>query len=104
MSGDGPNNLGTPVTSARDAAVEKGIVVNGLPILVLLSQTVQELDRYYAECVTGGPGSFVLPIRDTSGIRHGHPPQADFRLGHRPFRTGHPRAGDRAHRLPARRT
>ena len=29
ISGDGPNNNGSPVTIARDAAIEKGIVING---------------------------------------------------------------------------
>ncbi len=43
-----------------------GITVNGLPILIRPSLTVRELDRYYAECVTGGPGSFVLPIKQAS--------------------------------------
>src|SRR5260370_11867778 len=33
ISGDGPNNNGTPVTGARDAALEKGIIINGLPIM-----------------------------------------------------------------------
>ncbi|MET0905336.1 MAG: DUF1194 domain-containing protein, partial [Tardiphaga sp.] len=33
ISGDGPNNNGSPVTVARDAAVEKGIIINGLPIM-----------------------------------------------------------------------
>jgi hypothetical protein len=32
ISGDGPNNNGSPVTIARDAALEKGITINGLPI------------------------------------------------------------------------
>jgi hypothetical protein len=66
VSGDGPNNIGLPVVMARDAAVTDGIVINGLPILIRPSFTVRELDRYYAECVTGGPGSFVLPIKDAS--------------------------------------
>jgi hypothetical protein len=66
VSGDGPNNIGMPVVLARDAAVMAGITVNGLPILIRPSLTVRELDRYYAECVTGGPGSFVLPIRHAS--------------------------------------
>ena len=66
ISGDGPNNTGPPVTAERDAAVAKGIVVNGLPILISPSPTFSHLDRYYAECVTGGPGSFVLPIYATS--------------------------------------
>ena len=66
ISGDGPNNIGVPVAMARDAALMNGIVINGLPILIRPSFTVSELDRYYAECVTGGPGSFVLPIKDAS--------------------------------------
>ena len=66
ISGDGPNNTGPPVVAARDAAVMDGITVNGLPILIRPSSTMRDLDRYYAECVTGGPGSFVLPIREAS--------------------------------------
>ena len=62
ISGDGPNNTGLAVASTRDAAVAKGIVINGLPILISPSPTFRHLDQYYAECVTGGPGSFVLPI------------------------------------------
>jgi hypothetical protein len=62
ISGDGPNNIGVPVETARDAAVAGGIVINGLPILIRPSPSVPHLDRYYAECVIGGPGSFVLPI------------------------------------------
>lgn len=66
VSGDGPNNKGAPVDLARDAAVARGITVNGLPILVSPSRTFRDLDRYYAECVTGGPGSFVLPVNGIS--------------------------------------
>lgn len=66
VSGDGPNNVGVPVVPARDRAIAEGIVINGLPILIRPSQTFAELDRYYAECVIGGPGSFMLPIRDSS--------------------------------------
>lgn len=62
ISGDGPNNIGPPVAAARDGAVARGIVVNGLPILISPSTTFAHLDRYYGQCVTGGPGSFVLPI------------------------------------------
>ncbi|GAA2831893.1 uncharacterized protein DUF1194 [Aminobacter aminovorans] len=66
ISGDGPNNFGKPVIPARDAALAQGIVINGLPILIRPSRTASRLDRYYAECVTGGPGSFVLPIKAAS--------------------------------------
>ncbi|OBZ93149.1 hypothetical protein ADU59_23770 [Pararhizobium polonicum] len=62
ISGDGPNNLGPPVDPARNAAVASGIVINGLAILIRPSGTQGSLDRYYADCVIGGPGSFVLPV------------------------------------------
>jgi hypothetical protein len=62
VSGDGPNNYGRPVTKARDEAVAEGIVVNGLPILIAPSPTVSDVARYYAECVIGGPGAFMLPV------------------------------------------
>jgi hypothetical protein len=62
VSGDGPNNIGTPVENARDTAVSAGIVINGLPMLIRPSPTYKHLDRYYADCVIGGPGSFMLPV------------------------------------------
>jgi Protein of unknown function (DUF1194) len=62
ISGDGPNNLGMPVQSARDQAVASGVIINGLPILIRPSPSFRQLDRYYAACVVGGAGSFVLPI------------------------------------------
>src|SRR6476620_5875196 len=68
ISGDGPNNNGTPVVAARDAAVEKGVVINGLPIMVkepsYSTMDIDNLDLYYEDCVIGGPGSFVVPIKD----------------------------------------
>src|SRR5258705_1871505 len=68
ISGDGPNNNGTPVTVARDAAVEKGIVINGLPIMVkepsYSTMDIDNLDFYYEDCVIGGPGSFWVNIKD----------------------------------------
>jgi uncharacterized protein DUF1194 len=68
ISGDGPNNNGTPVVAARDAAVEKGVVINGLPIMVkepsYSTMDIDNLDFYYEDCVIGGPGSFVVTIKD----------------------------------------
>ena len=68
ISGDGPNNNGTPVTGARDAALEKGIIINGLPIMVkepsYSTMDIDNLDFYYEDCVIGGPGSFVVTIKD----------------------------------------
>jgi hypothetical protein len=66
VSGDGPNNTGAPVVEARDIALAQGIVINGLPILIRPSPTFPDIDRYYSHCVIGGPGSFVLPIRQVS--------------------------------------
>ena len=68
ISGDGPNNNGVPVTGARDAALEKGITINGLPIMVkepsYSTMDIDNLDLYYEDCVIGGPGSFVVTIKD----------------------------------------
>jgi hypothetical protein len=68
ISGDGPNNNGPPVTPARDEALGKGIVINGLPIMVkepsYSTTDIDNLDWYYEDCVIGGPGSFVAPIKD----------------------------------------
>jgi hypothetical protein len=68
ISGDGPNNNGSPVTISRDAALEKGITINGLPIMVkepsYSTMDIDNLDFYYEDCVIGGPGSFVVSIKD----------------------------------------
>jgi hypothetical protein len=68
ISGDGPNNNGAPVTIARDEALSKGIIINGLPIMVkepsYSTMDIDNLDYYYEDCVIGGPGSFVLSIKD----------------------------------------
>ena len=68
ISGDGPNNNGAPVTPARDEALSKGIIINGLPIMVkepsFSTMDIENLDWYYEDCVVGGPGSFVVAIKD----------------------------------------
>jgi hypothetical protein len=68
ISGDGPNNNGAPVTGARDEALAKGITINGLPIMVkepsYSTMDIDNLDFYYEDCVIGGPGSFVVSIKD----------------------------------------
>ena len=72
VSGDGPNNSGpSPVTMVRDELVKRGIIINGLPIILKVGQNngfgwgqdISDLDAYYAQCVIGGPGSFSIPIR-----------------------------------------
>ena len=73
ISGDGPNNNGEPVLIARDAALEKGVTINGLPVMVkqasYATMDIEQLDLYYEDCVIGGPGSFVIPIKDRSKFR-----------------------------------
>jgi len=73
ISGDGPNNNGSPVAAARDAAVEKGVVINGLPIMVkepsYSTMDIDSLDLYYEDCVIGGPGSFVVAIKERDKIK-----------------------------------
>jgi hypothetical protein len=68
ISGDGPNNNGVPVTPVRDEAVSKGIIINGLPIMVkepsYSTMDIENLDWYYEDCVIGGSGSFVVAIKD----------------------------------------
>jgi hypothetical protein len=68
ISGDGPNNNGSPVTIARDTALSKGITINGLPIMVkepsYSTMDIDNLDWYYEDCVIGGAGSFVVSIKD----------------------------------------
>lgn len=66
ISGDGPNNMGIPVQAARDEVLSRGITINGLPLMTqdALSELwgIPDLDVYYARCVIGGPGAFVLPV------------------------------------------
>lgn len=66
VSGDGPNNEGEYVDRARDDIVSQGIVINGLPLMTSGGATasfdVADLDRYYNDCVIGGPGSFMIPV------------------------------------------
>jgi hypothetical protein len=68
VSGDGTNNQGPLVTLTRDEVIAKGIVINGLPIMLKEPQPnsidIKDLDIYYEDCVIGGPGAFVVPIRE----------------------------------------
>jgi hypothetical protein len=68
ISGDGTNNAGRDVKLARDEALARGIVINGLVILsdrpvpwnAEHTNPPGGLEKYYQENVIGGPGSFVL--------------------------------------------
>jgi hypothetical protein len=65
VSGDGANNTGMPVEQARDMVLKQGIQINGLPIILNKPREfydIDHLDRYYKDCVIGGPGSFISPV------------------------------------------
>ena len=68
VSGDGANNAGPLVVPTRDDVLAAGITINGLPIMLkrptLGTMDIEDLDIYYEDCVIGGPGAFVVPIRE----------------------------------------
>jgi len=68
VSEDGTNNQGPIVTQVRDDVIAKGIGINGLLIMLKEPQPnsidIKDLDIYYEDCVIGGPGAFVVPIRE----------------------------------------
>ncbi|MCB5175148.1 DUF1194 domain-containing protein [Microvirga lenta] len=92
ISGDGPNSSGRGVVKARDEAVARGITINGLPIMLKRPSgfgDMENLDHYYRDCVIGGQGAFLIPVRErhqfaeairTKIIREiaGLPPQAQI--------------------------
>lgn len=73
ISGDGPNNAGPPVQIARAALLADGVVINGLPIMLKVGTPgffdLADLDRYYAACVIGGPGSFMVPVKTLAELK-----------------------------------
>ena len=68
VSGDGRTNDGPPAEQVRDGLVARGIVVNGLPVMMNRSNFSRppdaDLDKYYEDNVIGGPGSFMIVARD----------------------------------------
>lgn len=74
VAGDGTNNSGRDVTLARDDAVGAGVTINGLAIInehpvsytFAHVQPPGGLTEWYRQNVTGGPGSFVIEVREFS--------------------------------------
>jgi Protein of unknown function (DUF1194) len=68
VSGDGANNQGKLIVPTREEVLAQGITINGLPIMLKrpspATLDIEDLDIYYEDCVIGGPGSFVIPIRE----------------------------------------
>jgi hypothetical protein len=77
VSGDGTNNSGIDVAAARDAAIAKGVTINGLVIVSdeplptnpTHTHPPGGLKTYFENNVIGGPGAFVLEAQgfDTFG-------------------------------------
>jgi len=64
VSGDGPNNDGRPLTDTHKEVVMQKIVINGLPIMdENANGYYPNLDKYFAGCVVGGTGAFVVVVR-----------------------------------------
>lgn len=71
VSGDGPNNMGVPVLTARDPLVAQGVTINGLPIMIKRAggfASIENLDIYYEDCVIGGPGAFLVTVTDIRNL------------------------------------
>jgi hypothetical protein len=73
ISGDGVNNSGPPVAPIRALLVSKGIIINGLPIVLPngagdsnMSFGSPFLERYYEDCVIGGSGAFIIGVEGMS--------------------------------------
>lgn len=68
VSGDGTNTNGKAPDEARDAAVNRGVTINGIVILspdpmpwnAWHTHPPGGLDEYYRRNVAGGPGAFVM--------------------------------------------
>ena len=69
VSGNGPNNDGIPVLTARDAVVAQGITINGLPVdLGAREAVIEDLADYYRQCVIGGPEAFLYSVNKISDL------------------------------------
>jgi len=68
ISGDGPNTMGETVNLVRDAIVKRRIVINALAIH---RESMPDLPEYFRTLVTGGPGSFVMQVKDRKSFAEG---------------------------------
>lgn len=87
ISGDGPNNNGELVTAARDAAIARGVTINGLPIMSketnYATMDIENLDIYYEDCVIGGAGSFVVAIKSKEKFKEAIRTKLVLEVAHR---------------------
>ena len=59
------DNEGGNAGRARDDALAQGVTINGLPIIA----GSRQLGTYYRNLVTGGSGSFVMPVENIMSFR-----------------------------------
>ena len=62
VAGDGRDTHDQQTGKTRDRLIAQGIVINGLPFL----NEEPDLEAYYLAAVTGGAGSFAIPVADYS--------------------------------------
>jgi hypothetical protein len=62
LSGDGRNNDGRPLRTARREVIEQDITINGLAIL----NELPLLDQYFRDHLIGGAGAFFMVAQDYS--------------------------------------
>jgi hypothetical protein len=77
ISGDGANNSGRAASDARDDALGKGVVINGLVIMndrptpgFAWRRSGPPLDEFFRDNVIGGPGAFLIAIQDFESFAH----------------------------------
>ena len=64
VSGDGPNNDGRPLSETHKEVIAQKVIINGLPIMdENANGYYPNLDKYFAGCVVGGTGAFVVVVR-----------------------------------------
>ena len=72
VSGDGPNNDGPLILLTRALVLERGITINGLPLLIYRGERglfdLANLEWYYEDCVIGGPGAFSIAVVGTEAF------------------------------------
>src|SRR5439155_9232240 len=68
ISGDGTNNDGPPIEDSRRRALQKAIVINGLPIGYDV-ENGETIPEYYERHVIGGPGSFMVTANSAAEFR-----------------------------------
>ncbi len=67
ISGDGPNNAGRRLVDIRQVVINRGITINGLPVVIRrddpwLNVFEGGVASYYRDCVVGGDGALLVPV------------------------------------------